>query len=880
VLSIGKLGKGAEGYYLQAVASGVEDYYLGSGEAPGRWIGDGSGRLGLSGVVVADDLRAVLDGRDPATGRSMIAVRRPDRLPGFDLTFSAPKSVSLLFALSEEKTSLAVRRAHDAAVAQALGYLEREAGEVRRGRDGVDRLPGGGFVAAAFRHRSSRAGDPQLHTHVLVANMTRGADGRWSALDGRQIYLQAKTAGTLYQTALRYELRRLGLEFVLRPNGTCEIGGVPGDMLRAFSRRRAEIEAHLADRGETSRRAAEVAALATRKAKDYGVHPESLAAEWHARADRLGFNARARAALLGRTSPLPPSPEVLTRATGQLLGPAGLTTRLPVFDRRDALRGWCAQLPAGAPVITVERLADQLLAHPDVVPVDQTANPPRPGAERSFARHTTTEMLALEQAVIDAASRRRDAKVAIADATAVEEALAARPTLSAEQTAMVRRLTQSGAGVEVVVGKAGSGKSHALAAARQAWRASGTPVLGAAVAARAAIALSEAAGMPAMTVARLLTELQRTGQRAGQATGQGAGQPGGQDLGQSSGLPRGAVLVVDEAGMLGTRDLARLLAAAEHAQGKLVLVGDHRQLPELAAGGAFRALARRLDPAVLRQNRRQVEPWERDALDRLRAGQVQEAIDAYLAAGRVTIAGTGDQQRAALVAAWWAQEQPHLASHSTAAEGTVMLAARRADVAELNDRARALMAAAGRLTGPTLGVHLNDGALRSFAVGDVVIARRNDYRAGLFNGQRGRVIHVDPVRGTLTVRTSHADVTVGRGYLAHGGLDHGYALTIHQAQGLTATRGLVLGTDSLYRESAYVALSRGRSRNELYTATRPDNLDPAAVELHVPQNQEPKTDDPVTKLAQSLQRSRGQTMAIDLLAANRARPCNEPDRSL
>jgi ATP-dependent exoDNAse (exonuclease V) alpha subunit len=661
---------------------------------------------------------------------------------------------------------------------------------------------------------------------------------------------------------------------VLRPNGTCEIAGVPSSVLRAFSRRRVEIEAHLAERGESSRRAAEVAALATRKAKDYGVHPESLAAEWHARADRLGFDARARAALLGRTTPLPPSPEVLARATGQLLGPDGLTARLPVFDRRDILRGWCAQLPAGAPVGTVERLADQLLTHRDVVPVDQANGAPRPGAERSFARHTTTEMLAVEQAVIDAALRRRDASVAVADPTKVEQALAERPTLSAEQVAMVRRLTESGAGVEVVAGKAGTGKSHALAAAREAWRAGGTPVLGAAVAARAAIALSEAAGMPAMTVARLLTELQRSGQWAGQ----GGGQPGGQHLGQSFGLPRGAVVVVDEAGMLGTRDLARLLAAAEQAHGKLVLVGDHRQLPELAAGGAFRGLARRLDPAVLRQNRRQVEPWERQALDRLRAGHIQEAIDAYLAADRVTIARTGDQQRAALVAAWWAQEQPHLDSHPAAAEGTVMLAARRIDVADLNDRARALMAAAGRLTGPTLCVHLNDGE-RSFAVGEVVIARRNDYRAGLFNGQRGRVIHVDPDRGTLTVRTRQADVIVGRGYLAQGGLDHGYALTIHQAQGLTATRGLVLGTDSLYREAAYVALSRGRSRNDLYTATQPDNLDPEAVELHVPQNQEPTTDDPLMRLAQSIQRSRGQAMAIDLLATNRARPCDEPDRS-
>jgi conjugative relaxase-like TrwC/TraI family protein len=294
VLSIGKLAAGQEGYYLEAVASGVEDYYLGSGEAPGRWIGRGSARLGLSGVVDAGDLRAVLDGRCPATGRSVITVRRPGRLPGLDLTFSAPKSVSLLFALSDSKLSSVVRRAHDAAVAQAIGYLEREAGEVRRGKDGVDRLPGGGFVAAAFRHRTSRAGDPQLHTHVLVANMTRGADGRWSALDGRQLYLHAKTAGTLYQTALRYELRELGLQFLLRSNGTCEIAGVPSSVLRAFSSRRVEIEEYLSDRGEASRQAAEVAALVTRKAKDYGVHPESLAAEWHARAERLGFDGRAR----------------------------------------------------------------------------------------------------------------------------------------------------------------------------------------------------------------------------------------------------------------------------------------------------------------------------------------------------------------------------------------------------------------------------------------------------------------------------------------------------------------------------------------------------------------------------------------------------------
>jgi conjugative relaxase-like TrwC/TraI family protein len=403
--------------------------------------------LGLSGVVDGEELKAVLDGRRPQDGRSLLWQRRDDRLPGFDLTFSAPKGVSLLFALSETRTSLLIPEAHDRAVAAAVGYLEREAGEVRRGKDGVDRLPGGGFVAASFRHRTSRAGDPQLHTHVLIANMTCGQDGRWSALDGRQLYWQAKTAGTLYQTALRHELRALGLRFTLRENGLCELADVPRTVLRAFSQRRVEIEAELARRGESSRAAAQVATLATRKAKDYGVPAESLAAEWHSRAEDLGFNAAARDRLLAQTTPVPPSRDVLAQAAIVMLGPGGLTARVPVFDRRDALRAWCAQLPGGAPVDYVERLSDTLLDKAEVIPVDRADRDAlRPGAARSLARHTTTDMLATEITVLNAALAARDGGHAVVTENDVHKAIAAHPLLSSEQRAMVRRLTTSGTG--------------------------------------------------------------------------------------------------------------------------------------------------------------------------------------------------------------------------------------------------------------------------------------------------------------------------------------------------------------------------------------------------------------------------------------------------
>jgi conjugative relaxase-like TrwC/TraI family protein len=290
VLSIGKLGQGQENYYLESVAQGIEDYYTGAGEAPGRWTGSAARELGLQGEVDGDGLQAALAGSNPATAAPLAAQRGGARVPGFDLTFRPPKSVSVLFGLADSEISSEVRDAHDAAVDSALDYMERHAAVARRGHGGVESVPGNGFLAAAFRHRTSRAGDPQLHTHVLVANITRGPDEQWTALDGRKVYAHAKTGGYLYQAALRRELvRRLGVEWGPVHNGSAEVAGIPQPVLRAFSRRRAEIERTMAERGEHSQRAAQVAALDTRQAKDYGVSAESLRGRWRAHASRLGL---------------------------------------------------------------------------------------------------------------------------------------------------------------------------------------------------------------------------------------------------------------------------------------------------------------------------------------------------------------------------------------------------------------------------------------------------------------------------------------------------------------------------------------------------------------------------------------------------------------
>jgi conjugative relaxase-like TrwC/TraI family protein len=296
-------------------------------------MGRSADRLGLAGEVDADLLHRVLDRRDPKTGTRLTRAQGAPKVPGFDATFCAPKSVSLLFALGDPEISNEVRNAHDAAVSAAVRVLEDVAARSRRGKAGAERLVAEGFVAAGFRHRTSRAGDPHLHTHVLLANLVYSPqDERWSALDARSLYGWAKSIGYLYEVQLRAELtRRLGIEWTPVRRGIADVKGIPKNTLRAFSRRRAEIEAHMAERGDTTARAAQVATYATRKAKDRSVDAEGLVPGWRERARDLGLDDQALAGLVGRAAP-PRVPEPGTAAAEELFAalaaPDGLTAQV------------------------------------------------------------------------------------------------------------------------------------------------------------------------------------------------------------------------------------------------------------------------------------------------------------------------------------------------------------------------------------------------------------------------------------------------------------------------------------------------------------------------------------------------------------------------
>lgn len=827
MVSIGKVGggPGAERYYTDTVARGQEDYYSGQGEAEGEWVGAGTTQLGLNGRVDADDFSSLLRGTGPSGDRLR---REPDArsVIAFDLTFSAPKSVSVLFGVGNAEISQATREAHDEAVRQALGYVERAACRTRRGRGGARTVRGDGLIVATFRHRTSRAGDLQLHTHAVVANITK-ADGRWSALDGRAIYAHARTAGFLYQAALRAELtERLGVEWGRVERGVADVQGIDAAVLTHFSRRRAEIRERLQELGARSAKAAEIAALETRRRKDYGVPVDRLREEWRARAAEHGLGQQELQNIVARQS--------VERRALKPLDPAfleshdGLTREASTFDRRDVLREWAEAHRCGASVAEVERLADEWLRSPSAVQLENRSSAP------AGPRYSTPEMLATERELIDVARMRRGEGAGRAQSDHVEVALSERPELAAEQADAVRGLTESGDGVQVLRAPAGTGKTFALEAARDAWEASGYRVVGCALSARAAVELETQSGIDSTTIARLQLDLER-----------------------GYGLAAHNVLVVDEAGMVGSRALAALSRNADAVGAKLVLVGDDRQLPEIDAGGGFRGLADRLDALELTETRRQQHEWDRDALARLRIGEIEAWAERYRDAGRLVARDGVRATRNELVGDWWCATRD-------GGIDAVMIAHRRSDVADLNLRARSLMAADGRL-----GSEVVQAGGRAFACGDHVLAKHNDRRAGIVNGARGEVTSVNDERRSLTVRLqSGQSVVLEAAYLDEGHLDHGYALTAHAAQGATVDRAFVLGSDDLYREWGYTALTRHRDEARFYLVS------PGSIERSLP-GLEPERDELLEDLNDMLGQSRQKSLAIDVLGEDALRAADE-----
>jgi conjugative relaxase-like TrwC/TraI family protein len=825
VLDVAKLTPGREDYYLSRLADDREEYLSGHGESPGRWYGAGAARLGLDGEATKEGFRRLIQGRDPKTGALLGREHGRHAVTAFDLVLRPSKSVSVLYGLGDAGTGRAVLDAHRVGLAEAVAYLDGQLG-ARRGHGGAEHVGGNGLLAVGFDHRTSREGDPLVHTHLVVANRVQGPDGRWTALDGRDVYRHRRAADAIYRAALQRELTRsLGVEWTQADrHGNREVAGMPTELVRAFSKRIEQVNAEVERLEQSGRvrtpRLVKWAVHATRKPKEHEA-PETLYARWRAEAAERGTDPDALVrAVTGRARDREqaPSEALVARVFDRLASPEGLTAQASTFAREDVITALGAGL-VGATRQELEALASRFLGERAVSVVADRAVEER--------RWTTPELLAVERRLVAAAEGRTGERAGLVAPGAVREALAAYPTLGEDQAGMVRDVCLDGAGVRVVVGRPGTGKTFTLGVARHAWQLGGYRVLAAAPTGIATVSLEAEGFEEVATVDRLLSELDSDASTVGHRRG---------GRGEGPLLDARTVLVVDEAGMVGSRKLTRLLEHAQRTQAKVVLVGDDRQLAAIDAGGGFRALRLRLGASELTENRRQLHAWQREAIELVRQGEVDQAVDLYRAHDRVVAAETKQELALALLNDWWdawkeAERDP--------AQDVVVLAARRDEVDRINTYCQQVLARHGRLGAERLKVED-----REIAVGDRVVCGHNALdRLGIANGSRGVVTALDPRARTLTIRLdgpAGREVTLPRWYLDgrsreehNRRVDLAYATTGHRAQGLTKWRALVRVTGAEDGNWFTVQLSRAREDTRLYAVVGPEPHD-AAGELDLP----------------------------------------------
>jgi len=815
LISIGKLTsvEQAVRYLREAVANQQLEYYNGHGESPGRWGGDGVAALGLHGEVTDADFTAVLSGLNPQSGETLGRQWASHRVVAFDVAVSAPKDMSILYALGDEQQRAAILRIHSDGVRAAAGYLQAHAGWARKFNPESRRAEPvrAKLLMPEFVHRTARpvtdpgtgtvTVDPQLHTHITIPNWARRPDGTWGQLWAEPLYQHAAAAGAMAQAEWRDRLvRELGICTVVDGNGCFSILGITEAQRNEFSRRKLQIEAAERALDIDSFHGRKVAVVDTRESKHCLAPSDDLFAQWRQRAANVGLDGTSMRVLLDR-EPAAHLPRRLdVSSTAEIVGIRGLTAQRATFSRRDVIRAVAAHAPLGMARGKLEATADQLLSDrgavlplvPENVGIETDADAMHRSTESGRElRYTTPEMLAIEERMVATAHQRIGAGAGIAAPSAVAAVVAARPSLTKDQRALVETVCSTPAGVVVVEGAAGVGKTFALDACREAFVASDVPVVGCALAGRAAQGLQEGSAIPSWTVDSMLNELQ---------------------LNQ---LPAGGVLVVDEAGMIGDRQLADLMSLAARDGTKLVLVGDPRQLQPIEAGAPLRMLGERIGKVAVTENVRQEADWERIALSLMRDGESRAALEQYLRHARVHTAPSAVERNTTVV-----EDYRHLTARGVDA---VILARRRDDVAALNEVARSAMTTDGRLTGPSLAV---DG--KDYRAGDSVVCLANDRRLRITNGMRGTVTAVDASQHTLTLRRSDGkelQIDTSR----YDTIERGYALTVHKAQGMTADVALVVGSDGATREWVYTAMTRATIAAHYYDVERPAERDRLGV---------------------------------------------------
>jgi DNA primase catalytic core len=799
-------------------------------------------------------------GRPPAhTGELtgfLAQVSRPQSasVAGFDLTFSPVKSVSALWAVAPRPVAEQIEAAHHAAVLKTVDFLESEAAYTRMGTHGVRQVEVTGLVAAMFTHRDSRAGDPDLHTHVAVSNKVQTTDGRWLALDGRMLYRFNVAASEFYNTQLEAEItQRVGGTFLAKERGdgkrpVRELAGVDERLTAYWSSRREAIEAVTGDlaaqfvtrQGRVptaveTLRLAQQATLATRQAKH---EPRSLNEQrrvWRAQALRvLGGETQLAAMLRDVQATVAAAP-----VTAGLVDELAAQTVAVVSNSRarwyetnllaEAIRQVRA---AGIDPTAVNELARlvtrRAVAADHCVPIgadtDVAPDAAVPGAARRSdgtsvyrvakgQRYTSPAVLDAEQRLVAAAGRTDGRRITPADVQVAALEWSANNggrTLNHGQAQMVNEVATSGRRVHLALAPAGTGKTTVMGVLARAWQGSGGHVVGLAPQASAAEELHAALHqVHTDTLDKLVHELSETPDGA---------LPGWvQEIGPNS------LVIVDEAGLAATPKLDTAVGFVTGRGGRVLLVGDDRQRAAAGAGGVLRDIDAAHGSSTLVEVLRFTDPTEGHATLAVREGETS-AVGFYTDRDRLHAVST-DTGIDTVYRAW--------AADVAAGADSVMMAPTLEQVAQLNARARAdrqaVEAAAGIPAGPELT--LTNGEVVS--AGDTVVTKRNARSLSLGgtdfvqNNHRWTVqaVHPDGTLGVRMIGGTGREIRLPAWYVDQGNVRLGYAHTLASCQGITVgapgphgRRGTAhaLLTPEMTRNEAYVALSRAVTENHAY----------------------------------------------------------------
>lgn len=826
---------------------------------PGDWPVPAADRAKIRTEVAAEFFRAE-HGRDPADARELAALiakhSRPktNAVAGYDLTFSPVKSVSVLWAIADPKTAAVIERAHQAAIKDALDFIESKALFTRQGTNGVRQVDVRGLIATAFTHRDSRAGDPDLHTHVAVANKVQTLDGKWLAIDGRPLHKAVVSASETYNTALeRHLVDALGVQFAERPNEDArkrpirEIVGVDPELNRRFSKRRLNVEdrrkvlaaAFQATHGRPPTpvetiQLSQQATLETREAKH---EPRSLAEQrdaWHREAvEVLGTPQRVKQMVHGALNP-----KGAARSLADSAWFAKTTDRIvaTMEGSRSTWQYWhvyaeaqrqvrAANVPTNQVSQVVDLLVSEVLDDHSVSmarPWDSISEPAelrRADGSSVYTQagadlFTSSKVLAAEQRLVDAAGRHDGYAVEAASVDlALLESTANGITLNAGQATLVREMATSGARLQLAIAPAGSGKTTAMRALASAWADGGGTIIGLAPSAAAADALRSQIDTQTDTLAKLTHSLE-------QARETGAAMPD-----WVAGIDASTLVVIDEAGMADTLSLDAAVSYILERGGSVRLIGDDQQLSAIGAGGVLRDIRATHGALQLTELVRFKDPAEGAASLALREGKA-EALGFYLDRDRVHVGDLATMTED-VFAAWQADRAAGLDS--------IMLAPTRDLVSELNQRARA-----HRLEGIDPTDVAASGPVRRLAdgneasIGELIITRENDRRLRtsatdwVKNGDRWTVLEIHD-GGDLTVQhTQHGrTVRLPADYVARS-TELGYACTVHTAQGVTADSMHGLATGSESRQQLYTMMTRGAHANHVYLEVVGDG-DPHSV---------------------------------------------------